>query len=333
MAGLGTRLRPQTLTTPKPLLPIAGKAMVYHIVDELASMLVEKIEEVCFVIGDFGSEAEGRLLNVASSINASGKIAHQHRPLGTADAILCAGNSLSGPLIVVFADTLFRGKFSIDPDADGIIWTCQVDNPESFGVVKTGPGDVITDFVEKPQKFVSNKAITGIYYFRSGEYLRKELQSLKDNNCMKNGEYQLTDALENMKSRGVIFMAKQIDEWLDCGTKETTINTNKRMLELCSREKNANKVQQKNSEIIEPCYFGKNISLLNSTVGPYVSLGDNTVISNSVIQASIIQENCHLENIGLANSLVGNFVQIKGSGSDTLNCEMNVGDYSIIKKL
>jgi len=196
MAGRGTRLRPHTLTIPKPLIPIAGKPIVERLVEDLVSVCNEKVDEIAFIIGDFGKEVESQLIAIAERLGAKGTICVQEEKLGTAHAVLCAQDALQGNVIVAFADTLFRADFKLDSSQDGIVWVKQVDNPSAFGVVKYDSNDVITDFVEKPETFVSDLAIIGIYYFKDGENLRNELQYLIDNDIrIKGGEFGLTDAL------------------------------------------------------------------------------------------------------------------------------------------
>jgi len=194
MAGRGSRLRPHTLTVPKPLLPIAGKPMVQRLVEDLASSCNSEIDEVAFIIGDFGEAAEKQLLAIADSLGAKGSIYYQTQPLGTAHAILCAKDSLTGPCIIAFSDTLFKANFAIDADVDGMVWVQKVEDPSSFGVVKVDENNVITDFVEKSPVFVSDLAIVGIYYFKDGDNLREELQYLIDNDIKDKGEFQLTVA-------------------------------------------------------------------------------------------------------------------------------------------
>jgi len=237
MAGRGSRLRPHTLTIPKPLLPIAGKPMVQRLAEDLAASCNQEIDEVAFIIGDFGEEAERQLMAIAVSLGVKGSIYHQDQPLGTAHAILCAKESLTGPCIVAFSDTLFKANFAIEEGVDGMVWVQKVEDPSSFGVVKVDENNVITDFVEKSPVFVSDLAIVGIYYFKDGDNLRDELQYLIDNDIKDKGEYQLTSALESMKSKGKIIKPGNIEEWLDCGNKDAVVFTNKRMLELKTEEK------------------------------------------------------------------------------------------------
>jgi len=328
MAGRGTRLRPHTLTTPKPLIPIAGKPIVHRLVEDIVKVCDQEIEKIGFIIGrDFGSAVEENLKKIASSVGASGHIYYQDEKLGTAHAILCAEDILEGNCIVAFADTLFKADFKLDASKDGIIWVQQVDDPKAFGVVKLNDDNHITDFVEKPDHFVSDLAIIGIYYFKDGEFLKKEMQYLIDNNIKDKGEFQLTNALENMKNKGAQFVPGQVSEWLDCGNKNATVYTNKRYLEyIKDQDLVADTVQQKNSVIIPPVYLGDKVTIENCVIGPHVSVGDNTVLKNSIIQNSIIQENTEINNANFKNSMVGNFVTFEGKQDD-----LSLGDYNELK--
>ena len=326
MAGMGKRMRPHTLTVPKPLIPIAGKPIVQRLVEDIAKVCSSKVEEIAFVVGRFGKETENNLIEIAESLGAKGTIHYQDEALGTAHAILCAKSALKGKVIVAFADTLFKADFTLDENNDGTIWVQKIDNPKAFGVVKVNEKNIITDFVEKPQTFVSDLAIIGIYYFKDGEYLNRELQFLLDNNLMEKGEYQLTNALENMKQKGTQFVPGKISEWLDCGNKDATVYTNQRILEF---NKNTNLVSSSaklnNSSIIPPCFLGENVVLENAIIGPHVSIGKNSIVKNSTIKNSIIQNNTQINDSEICNSMIGNYVQYKGKSDD-----LSIGDYTTI---
>jgi glucose-1-phosphate thymidylyltransferase len=223
MAGVGKRMRPHTLTIPKPLIPIAGKPIVQWLVEDIIKVCKEKVTDIAFVVGDFGKETENKLIKIAEGLGANSHIYYQDEPLGTAHAILCAKETLNGKIIVAFADTLFRADFTMDVEKDGIIWVNKIEDPKMFGVVKVNEQGIITDFVEKPQDFISDLAIIGIYYFKDGEYLRKEMQYLIDNDIKEKGEYQLTNAMENMRKKGAKFLPGKVEEWLDCGNKDATV--------------------------------------------------------------------------------------------------------------
>jgi len=324
MAGMGKRMRPHTLNTPKPLIPVAGKPIVQRLVEDIAEMCSDKIDEIAFIIGDFGQETENHLLQVAENLGAKGKIYHQDIALGTAHAILCAESSLKGNVIVAFADTLFYADFKIDKSKDGIIWVNRIDDPSAFGVVVLDEKGMIKEFVEKPSKPVSDLAIIGIYYFRDGENLKKELQYLIDNDIKIKGEYQITTALENMLKKGAQFTIAQVKEWLDCGNKDATVYTNQRVLEL-NRQNNmvSSSAIIENSTIMPPCFIGDNAVIRNSSVGPHVSVGAATIIENSQVRNSIIQTNTTIRHRVLQNSMIGHFVYLNGKGE-----EVSIGDYS-----
>src|SRR3954468_18688018 len=154
MAGAGKRMRPHTLTTPKPLIPVAGKPIVQWLVEDIIRVCNEKVTEIAFIVGRFGKEAEDGLLKIAEKEGAKGKIFYQDEALGTAHAILCAKESLKDKVVIAFADTLFRADFSMDEDSDGVIWVSKIEDPRAFGVVKFNSENVITEFVEKPQTFI-----------------------------------------------------------------------------------------------------------------------------------------------------------------------------------
>jgi len=327
MAGRGSRLRPHTLTIPKPLIPVAGKPIVQWLVEDIVKVCGKKVDEIAFVIGDFGKEVEESLVKVAEGLGAKGSIYYQDEPLGTAHAILCAKDSLEGNCVVAFADTLFKADFTLDSSRDGIIWVSQIDDPSAFGVVKLNEENIITDFVEKPETFISDLAIIGIYYFNNGEYLRSELQYLLDNNIKEKGEFQLTNALENMKNKGTKFSPGKVEEWLDCGNKDATIYTNERVLEYNGNLIN-DSVQIINSEVIPPCFIGANTIIKNAKIGPHVSLGSNTVVENSVINKTIIQNDSMITNAKLSNSMIGNHVNFDGKNTQQ---EVSIGDFSEVK--
>ncbi len=329
MAGRGTRLRPHSLTVPKPLIPIAGKPIVQRLVEDIAKVSTEKLDNIGFIIHpSFGKEVEEHLMQVAEELGARGHIFYQEQALGTAHAILCAEPLLKGPVIIAFADTLFRANFTLDAEKDGIIWVQKVEDPKAFGVVKLNNDGVITEFVEKPQKYVSDLAIIGIYYFKDGDYLRSELQYLIDNDIKDKGEYQITNAMENMKNKGSQFVPGQVDDWLDCGNKDVAVNTNQRYLEFIREENLVHpSADVKDSVIIPPCFVGENVVLHNSVIGPHVSIGKNTTVEDSRLKNTIVQTHATIKNLVLDNSMVGNHAAYEGRAKD-----FSLGDYNIIKE-
>ena len=319
MAGMGKRMRPHTHTTAKPLLPIAGKPIVQRLVEDLAAVAGEPVEEVAYIVHpSFGKKVEDELLAIATAIGSKGSIHYQKEALGTAHAILCAEKALNGRVIVAFADTLFRAQLKLDKDCDGVIWVNKVEDPKPFGVVKLDANGIITEFVEKPQTFVSDLAIIGIYYFADGEYLRKEMQYLIDNDIRDKGEYQLTNAMENMKQKGARFKAGSVDVWMDCGNKNAMVDTNTKVLGFLKGDKGlvSASLKKENSVVIEPCFIGENVSLTNSVVGPNVSIESGAVITGSVVRNSILRGHTRVQDCVMDNSMIGERAQVKGTALD-----------------
>lgn len=327
MAGLGKRLRPHTLTTAKPLLPIAGKPIVHRLVEDIARVCPEKINYIGFIVHpSFGKQVEEDLKAVAKAVGAEGKIYYQEQAMGISHALLFAKELFEGKVIVAFADTLFRADFKLDTNKDGTIWVQKVENPSQFGVVKLNGQGEITELIEKPATFVSDLAIIGIYFFKHGEKLRTEMQYLLDNDIKEKGEYQFTTALENMKKNGAKFVPGQVQEWLDCGNKDNMVQTNQRYLEFIKDQKLiSEKAILKNSVILPPVFIADGVIIENSVIGPHVSIGQETRIADSRINNSIVQKNCTVSGVNMKNSLLGNFVSFEGSTSD-----VDAGDYTRI---
>ncbi len=327
MAGRGSRLRPHTLTVPKPLIPIAGKPIVQRLVEDIAKVAGEKIDEIAFIIGDFGDEVKESLIQIAEKLGAKGSVYTQDEPLGTAHAIKCAEQSMQGDVVVAFADTLFRADFKLDKNSDGVIWVKKVEDPSAFGVVKLDDYGFITDFVEKPKTFVSDLAIIGIYYFQSAEKLMSEINYIMDNNIIQGGEYQLTTALENLRQKGAKFSLGKVDDWMDCGNKNATVETNGKILQYEKEEfsKYPESAKINSSLIIPPCFIGENVEITNSKIGPYVSLGNGTKVVNSNIDTSLIQEKTIINHGNLSNSMIGSNAEYYG-----VSREISLGDYSVL---
>lgn len=332
MAGRGSRLRPHTLTVPKPLIPVAGKPIVHRLVSDIAKVLGEPIEEVAFILGDpafFGDDVVESLMQLAEELGAKGSIYRQDQPLGTGHAIMSAKESLSGPAVIAYADTLIRADFDLDKSADSVIWVKQVEHPEAYGVVKLSEQNQIVELVEKPKEFVSDLAVIGIYYFKDVGVLKNELQHVLDNDITHGGEYQINDGIKRMMEKGMKFVPGKVDEWMDCGNKNVTVETNQRMLDFLEKDGEnliAASIKQENANIIEPCFIGENVVIKNTTVGPYVSVGSNTVLENSTIKNSLIQSNSKIYNANLDNAMIGNHVVFNGNFET-----ISIGDYSVLE--
>jgi len=333
MAGRGSRLRPHTLTVPKPLIPVAGQPIVHRLVKDIAKVLDQPIEEIAFILGDpafFGDDVVKSLKQLAETLGAKASIYRQDQPLGTGHAIMSAKDSLSGPAVIAYADTLIRADFNLDSDADAVIWVKQVMEPEAYGVVKLNGEQEIVELVEKPKEYVSDLAVIGIYYFKDVGVLKNELQYVLDNNIVNGGEYQINDGIKLMMANGKIFKTGKVDEWMDCGNKNVTVETNTRMLGFLHKDGEekmiASSVKLNNSKIIEPCYIGENVILNNSSVGPNVSIGNNCTLTDVIVKNSLIQSNNTIKNATLDTAMIGNHVHYDGHYKT-----VSIGDYSVLE--
>jgi glucose-1-phosphate thymidylyltransferase len=331
MAGRGSRLRPHTLTVPKPLVPVAGQPIVHRLVKDIAEVVKTPIDEIAFVLGDpafFGDEIVESLTALAEELGAKASIYRQDEPLGTGHAIMSAKPSLSGPAVIAYADTLIQAEFELDPAADAVIWTKRVDNPSAYGVVQLNDRNEITELVEKPAEFVSDQAVIGIYYFKEVAELKEALQHVLDNEIISGGEYQINDGIKRMMSHGKVFKTGSVEQWMDCGNKKVTVETNAQVLDnemAKGIHAVADDITLENATIIQPCFIGSGVHLKNAVVGPHVSLGQGSMVENSVIRNSIVQHETRISNAVIADSMIGSKVVYNGLARD-----LSLGDYTQI---
>ncbi|MFH5831011.1 sugar phosphate nucleotidyltransferase [Halalkalibaculum sp. DA384] len=327
MAGRGTRVRPHSHTTPKPLLPVAGKMIVERIVETFARTLDRAIDEIVFILGpDFGQEIKDTLSAMSKRHNAKSRFRVQEEALGTAHAVYCAEEDLEGECIVVFADTIFDTDSEVSvEEADSVIWLKEVEDPSRFGVA-VHEGDKITDFVEKPDKPISNLAIIGVYYFKEAADIKKEIEYLLDNKIRgKGNEYQLTDALDRMLKDNKVFKKATVDEWLDCGTLPAWRATSSVILEKEQDQHPYDENDYKNTTIHDPVYLGEGVELENCTIGPNASIAAGCRLKNTTVTNSIVRSNTTIEDSHIENSTIGQHVELKN-----VNQEVHLGDHSKI---
>jgi len=318
LAGKGTRLRPHTFSKPKPLIKVAGKAVLGHILDSFKGM---DIEELVFITGDMDDQIKNY---ISSNYKYKASYIRQEELLGDGFAVnLAKDNIAKGDVLIVFVDTIFKADLSKIKSlkGDGICWVKKTDTPERFGVVVVKDG-FMTKIVEKPKEFVSDLAVIGLYYFKDSKKLFDNLDEvIKKNLTSAGGEYRIADALALMISKGLRFEAFDTDVWADCGNPETLLSTNRYLLENgCS-----NKPKGKNLVVIPPVCVDIGAEIENSIIGPFVSIGANAKIKNSIIKDSIIDDNSEIVNAALNRSLIGDSAVVK----DTFR-KFNVGDNSII---
>ena len=329
MAGKGTRLRPFTLTCPKPLLKIIDKPIVEHLIDQITSRLTTQIDEIIYILGDeayFNSDVVSLLTLIAKKYNAKTKVYRQLDQLGTGHAIMCAEESLYGPSIVAYADTMIQGQISIEPDVDGIIWVKKVKDPSSYGVVSLDEKNNIIDLIEKPQKYVSDLAVVGIYYFKDISIIRDELKIHLNEKLNPGKEYLLNYGIERMIEKKRVFKSQEIETWMDCGTPKLLIESAKKIMNSkIILEENNSFIKSGNVKITQPVFIGKNVKIKDSEIGPFVSIGDDTDISNSNIESTLIYKSVKVSNADIKNSILGQYSVYDGS-----NKEIFLGDYSQI---
>lgn len=325
MAGRGTRVRPHSHVTPKPLLNVCGKSMVERIVDMFMEVLPRPLDEGVFVLGpDFGPEVREALTRICKRHDMKAHFAIQEVAKGTAHAVSCAGDHLDGEGIVVFADTLFYMDPGVElSGADVVTWVKHVDDPSRFGVA-VREGDRIVALVEKPQELISTEALIGIYYVRNLAKLRTAIDYLFEAGLTGvGGEYQLTDAFDRMLKEDAVFKTATVTAWLDCGTIKALYETT---MEILSRERlPVPDASVKESVVIEPVFIAEGAIVERSVVGPNVSIEQGAVIKESVVRESIIFSDARVDNAHLEGSLIGSSATVSGSPTS-----INIGDHSSV---
>ena len=299
VAGNGLRLRPYTENVPKCLLPVAGKTILDWIVEDSLSL---KPAETIFITG-YKAEAVDNFLTKRPTWGKTRTVL-QSNPQGLGEAISLALPYVDDdePLLIILGDTLFEADLSILHNVDeNILYTFKVDDPRRFGVAVTDSTGRITRLVEKPQEFVSDEAIVGIYYIKDTKVLKQSLKYLMDNNIRTKNEFQLTDALQMMLEKGCLFRTAPVQKWLDCGLAETLLETNAHVLK---RIDNSASVNLPGVKVIAPCYIGKDAKISNSTIGPNVSVGDGCIIENSTISNAVLWDSVKVSGQTLDNVIL-----------------------------
>jgi glucose-1-phosphate thymidylyltransferase len=316
LAGLGTRLRPHTYSKPKPLVQVAGKPVLGHILDSLAGL---DIEETIFIVGYMGEQIQKYVTECYPHMRA--RYVEQTEMKGQAHAISLARDFVDQPVLIIFGDTIWETDFTrlARVKHDGLIYTKEVEDPRRFGVALLKDG-FVTKFVEKPATPVSNLAVVGVYYFRDWRRLMNAIDAVIERNIQTKGEYFLADAMQLMIEAGARLEAETIPVWEDCGTREALLKTNRYLLKKCCHAR-----QIEGSVILPPVYISDRAQIVNSIIGPYVSISEDAVVEHSIVRDCIISEGAHIENRVLEASLIGKDALVRGTFQ-----RLNVGDSSEI---
>lgn len=317
VAGIGTRLRPHTFTTPKVLLNVAGKPILAHIIESLMQIDINK---ATIITGYMGDRIMDFVYKKYPGLDV--RFVHQEETLGLGHAIWTARKSFGNePLLIILGDTIFDVDLSfVFNHPHNSLGVKQVDDPRRFGVVITDEKGRITQLIEKPEEPISKSAIVGIYFIKNPNALNFALEQLIDKNIKTRGEFQLTDALQIMINNGEYFDTFDVDGWYDCGKPETLLSTNQFLLNKIYTEQNI-----EGSIIIQPSFVSPKAKVENSIIGPYASIADEAVVKDTIIRNSIISYGAVVMNSLLDNSIIGNEAYVNG-----LFQKLNVGDSSTI---
>jgi len=329
MAGWGTRMRPHTWSKPKPLVSVAGRTALEHLMDMFKTLPDPDNVEYVFIVGPYLGELQIPAFVQEKYPTIKAHYVVQHEMKGQSHALWLGREYLRGPMMVCFSDTLMETDFSFlaQETADSVAWVMPVPDPRRFGVAEVGRDGWVTRFIEKPQSMENNLVVVGCYYFKSAENLLAAIEEQMQRGIMLKGEYFLTDTISVMIAHGAKVRTNEISTWLDTGTIEATLDTNKLLLEKIGKQ--AGKYTGTQVNIIEPSFIHPSAEISNSTIGPHASIGANCRITNSQVTDSIVEADCEIKDAALSRSLIGRQAKVHGRG-DGHFLQLNVGDTSDI---
>jgi glucose-1-phosphate thymidylyltransferase len=327
MGGWATRMRPHTYNKPKPLVSVAGKAILEHQLDMFKTMPNPANLEYVFIVGPFLGELQIPAFIEEKYPDIQAHYIVQHEMRGQSHALWLAREYLHGPMQMVFSDTLIETDFSFlaKETADSVAWVMPVPDPRRFGVAEIGGEGWVTRFIEKPQTLENNLAVVGCYYFKEGRELIAAIEEQFNRKVTLKNEYFLTDAISIMIEHGAHVRVNEISTWLDTGTIEATLDTNKVLLDKLGS--NIEALKRENVQIMEPVVICHGAEIRDSTIGPHASIGANCRISNSSISESILETGCEIQDAALNRSLIGRQARVRGRGDGHM-IQLNVGDNS-----
>ena len=324
MAGLGTRLRPHTWSKPKQLVSVAGKPVLDHVLDTLSTLPNPEDIELINIVGYLGDQIQEHMRTCYPHIKAH--FVTQEDPRGQSHAIYLARRYLSGPMMVVFADTLLEVNLSVlaSEIAEAVVWVKQVPDPRRFGVAVTGQDGWVTRLIEKPDEKTNNLAVVGFYYFSSSENLIAAIQEQMRHQLQLKGEYFLVDAVNIMLDRGLKMRTEKVNIWLDAGTPESLLETNRYLL-TNGHNNSEEAAKRQNSVIIPPVFIHPSAGIEHSIIGPNVSIGAGAYVRSSILRDSILEDEAQATDVILESSLIGRQAHIQRRAG-----VVNAGDHTVI---
>lgn len=323
MAGYGTRLRPHTWSKPKPLVSMAGKPMLGHVLDMFAP--VPSIDEVVFIVGYLGEQIKTYVDQAYPHLKA--RYVEQRELVGQSHAVWLAREGLVGPMLLVFVDTIIETNLALlgSEKLDAVAWVREVPDPRRFGVAKVGSAGLVERLVEKPQDMSNNLAVIGFYYFKEAQALLAAIEEQMQRGIKLKGEYYLVDAINLMLDKGLGMRAQAVDAWVDCGTPEAVLETNRYLLS-SGRDNTEECLKRQQVVINPPVYIHPNAVVHGSTIGPYASIAANCVVKHSTIKDSTVDEGTEITDSVLVDSLIG-----RGAYVGRFQGSLNIGDCSRVE--
>jgi glucose-1-phosphate thymidylyltransferase len=319
-AGYGTRLRPHTWSKPKPLVTVAGKPVLGHVLDMFAELPL--VDEIIFIVGYLGDQIEAYVAEAYPQYQC--RYVEQEELIGQSHAIWLARQGLTGPMVMAFVDTLIETDLSnLNAEgAEAIAWVKEVPDPRRFGVAEVGENGWVRQLIEKPQDMSNNLAVVGFYYFKEAEKLIEAIEIQMERQAQLKGEYFLADAINIMLEDGLKMRIRPVDVWNDCGKPDALLETNRYLLEN-NRDNSRDAASRKDIVVVPPVFIDPTAKIHQSVIGPHVSIGSGCVIQHSLIRESIIDNDSHIIDASLKQSLVGRETRVVGQQRS-----LNIGDSS-----